>query len=302
MTFHEMIFGRKPGQVQRFFDASNDQGGGDDAAKKAAEEAAKKAAEEAAAAEAAAKQAAAEEAAKKAAEEAAKKAAANPGDADAQKLAEEKAQLLREVMEKKSAIKELQEQLKAFDGIDPAKVREMLKKEADAERAAAEAKGDFERVKQMMAEEHAKEVKTVQEQLEEMRKAAAEKDSVIDRLTIGNDFSGSSYIRDDLVISPAKARTLYGAHFEVKDGVTVAYDKPAGAANRTMMVDSAGRPLGFDAAFKRIVEADPEAKSLMKAKITPGGGSKTDPSAAKKTAVRDDSYGAARIVKNLADL
>jgi hypothetical protein len=254
-------------------------GDADAIAAAAAAAAVEKHAQETAAAEAAAAEAAA---AKELADaEDAVTAAADEGK-DSKALAAEKAKLLREVMDKKNKLKDAEKKasdaasaLEAYGGVDPAKVRELLKKEADAEAAAAEARGDFDRVKTMMADEHAKNTKSLEERIAALEGVVAVKDKTIDTLTVGNDFGTSAYIKDTLTLTPSKARQLYGDHFTVEDGKTVAYDKPTGAANRTKMVDASGNPLVFDEAFKRIIEADPDKETMLKAKVTPGSNSNT---------------------------
>jgi len=270
-----------------------------------------KSAEEIAAEEAAAAAAAAE------AEENAKKEKTPPVQTqevqlDPAKLAEEKANLLREVMEKKTKLKDAEKAaadaaaaLAAYEGIDPAKVKELLKKEQDAEKAAAEAKGDFDRVKAMMAEEHGKEVTTLKTQLDDLRAQLAQRDETIGALTVGNDFSGSTFIRESLTLTPSKARALYGSHFEIQDGRTVAYDKPAGNAKRTMLVNAQGDPLPFDEAFKKIIEADPDKDTLLKVKVVPGGSSRsaqTDKPGGGKGDEAPELFGRTRIAASLASL
>lgn len=270
--------------------------------------------EEIAAAEAAAQ--AAGEAAAKAAEEAAAKeladaeaaaAAADDATKDAAALAAEKAKLLREVMDKKTKLQAAEKKaadaaaaLAAYEGIDASRAKELAKKEKDAETAAAEARGDFDRVKQMMAEEHAKATKTLEDQIAELRQLRQADADMINNLTVGNDFGASTFIKDSLTLTPSKARTIYGAHFEVQDGRTVAYDKPAGKQNRTMLVNASGDPLSFDEAFKRIIDADPDKDTLLKAKIAPGSGSKNENV---KPPVRQEDtglYGKSRIAAALA--
>jgi hypothetical protein len=207
-------------------------------------------------------------------------AAAADAGKDSKTLADEKVKLLREVMDKKNKLKEAQaattaaqDALKAFDGVNVAKYRELLKKEQDAELAAAEAKGDFEAVKTAMATAHSAEKKTLEDRIAELEGKLGDKDKTIDTLTIGNDFGSSVFIRESLTLTPTKARQLYGDHFELKDGRTIAYDKPKGAADRKPVVDGSGNPLSFDEAFKRIIDLDPDKESMLKAKVTPGGGS-----------------------------
>jgi predicted RNase H-like nuclease (RuvC/YqgF family) len=241
---------------------------------KLAAEAAQKAANEAAA-----KKAAEEEAAKKAAEEEAARKAAEEGKP---KITDSEAKLLKEVMEKKAKIKELsdaaeklQEQLKSFEGIDPASVRDLLKQKQDEETKKLEAKGEWDRLKAQMNEQH-------QKALESLKSTLAEKDGLvgklqkqIEELTIGNAFGTSKFIAEELALTPTKTRVLFGGHFEFKDGHVVAFDKPVGAAERTPLVDAKGDPLPFEAALKKLVESDNEKDSLFKAKIKPGAGSGT---------------------------
>ncbi|MGV1754841.1 DUF6651 domain-containing protein [Agrobacterium sp. CG674] len=266
-----------PGMPQIMFAPEDGTGTPDAAAVAAAEAAAAKAAEDTAAEEA--------RAAKELEDAEAAAALAADSGKDAAALAAEKRDLLREVMDKKTKLKDAtaaaaaaSAKLKEYEGIDVAKYRELVQKEKDAETAAAEARGDFERVKTMMAEEHAKGVKTLQEQIDDLTKQLGTRDTTINDLTVGNDFGSSSFIKDSLTLTPNKARQLYGAHFEVENGQTVAYDKPAGKANRTKFVDASGNALSFDEAFKRIVDADPDKESLLKAKVKEGSNSNSNQS------------------------
>lgn len=208
------------------------------------------------------------------------------------KPTQREAELLKEVMEKKDKLKTTQKelesikkQLKDFDGIDPAKIRDMLKAQADAEKAAAEAKGDFDRVKQMMADEHAKELEKIRTEKDQTSNALAEALARIDELTIGDAFKSSAFIQNELILTPAKARTVYGAHFEMQDGKIVGFDKPKGSANRTMIVDASGEPLGFEDAVKKLVESDPDRDAMLRSKLKEGAGSKpaTEKAAQKTT-------------------
>jgi len=270
-------------------DKPND-GGADEAAAKAAADAAAKDAADKAAAD------------KAAADEAAKKAA----------LSDKEAELLKENMKKKDEIKALKEQLTKFEGIDPEQVKKLLADAAAAEEAkkaaelaAAQAAGDTEKVKKMMAEAH-------QAEIEAERKKIAEKDGevqtaktaldnalkVINELTVGTAFSNSSFVKDELILTPAKARVVYGDHFESENGVVVAYDKPKGVEGRTKLIDGSGQALGFEAAIKKLVDSDPERDNLVKSKMAPGAGSKT--SGAKPEAPKTELKGIARIQAALA--
>jgi hypothetical protein len=100
--------------------------------------------------------------------------------------------------------------------------------------------------------------------------------ALITDLTIGRSFGDSPFVRDTLTLTPSKARVVYGSHFELKDGSIVAYDKPAGAAQRTVLVDSQGNNLPFDQAIEKIVKADPDHEHMVRSKVRTGSGSKSD--------------------------
>jgi hypothetical protein len=218
---------------------------------------------------------AAAEAAEKAAVEAAEKAAAEKAAADGDKLTPEAAALLKEVMEKKEKLKEANEKLKAYDGVDPAEYAALKAEKANAEKARAEAAGDFERVKAMMADEHKKETEKKQAAITEKESLISQQQKMINDLTIGQSFSNSKFVTEELVLTPAKARTIYGSHFEFEGEKIVAYDKPKGSTERTKLVDSSGVPLGFEESVRKLVEADPEKEKLLKSTLKTGAGSET---------------------------
>ncbi|EPD8358971.1 DUF6651 domain-containing protein, partial [Salmonella enterica subsp. enterica serovar Eko] len=97
-------------------------------------------------------------------------------------------------------------------------------------------------------------------------------------MTVGASFSGSTFLREKVLMTPAKARVIYGSHFEVgEDGSVVGYDKPAGQKERAVLVDGEGKPLPFESAIERILRADPEADALMRSEAKQGAGSNSKP-------------------------
>lgn len=190
---------------------------------------------------------------------------------------DEEARLLKENMKKKEELKKAQEDLanlrKQFEGIDPEAVRKLLDDQKVAETKSLEAKGDYERLKTRMAEEHAKEVKTLKDQITALQGDLGKASGTINELTVGTQFSQSKFIGDELTLTPAKARLIYGDYFDVQEGKVVGYDKPRGSANRTALVDQYGSPVAFDEAMRKIVDTDPEKDHLIKSKTKPGAGS-----------------------------
>ena len=261
--------------------------------------------DDAAAAAAAAEAAAAQAEADRIAAEAAAAEAAKPKPSDAE------AKLLKEVMDKKTALAtantelaQVKERLAAFDGIDVVAVRALLKERQDAEEAQAIAAGDFERLKKKMADSHATEKTELLGKIEAANTATQTLQQQIAELTVGGAFASSEYVKDELVMPVRKARALYGAHFEFKDGQVVGYDKPAGAPERTLFVDAAGTALSFEDAMKKIIDADPDRDTLVRSKVRPGAGSGTQKKPGKDVPARDENLTAtekiARGLKNLA--
>jgi hypothetical protein len=213
-----------------------------------------------------------------------------PNEDPGNKPSDKEAELLKEVMKRKgneqtlkTEVTTLKEQLAKFSGIDVDQVRVLLQEKADRETAELEARGEFDRVKEQMRSAHSTELTTIKSTLEtqvgELSGKLSAAQSVITDLTIGRSFSDSTFVRETLTLPPAKARQVFGSHFELQDGNVVAYDKPAGSHQRTVLVDGAGAPLPFDKAIEKIVQADSDADHLIRSKVKPGAHSKNEPDA-----------------------
>lgn len=224
------------------------------------------------------------------------------------KPSDTEAKLLREVMEKKdklaaasTKLKELEAQVAKYEGLDPDKAKAALEALEEAEQKKLEAQGDFEKLKVKMAAEHEKALTKKDAIIQGMSEQLASIERQTKTLTIGQAFTSSKFIHEDLILTPSKTQIIYGSHFDVIDGDVVAFDKPAGDATRSKMVDAKGRPLSFDEALRRLVEEDSDRDSMLKAKIKPGADSRTT-----KTVERPDSkdgenklFGLARIREGL---
>jgi hypothetical protein len=224
------------------------------------------------------------------------------------KPTETEAKLLKEVMQKKQALKELQDQLKKteerFAGIDPDAVRTLLETQKQKEQEELEKRGEFERVKQSIIEQNKAEKAALQKQIDELKSGSSSTIDSLQRqlveLTVGRSFGDSSFVRDQLTLTPAKARVVYGAHFEVQDGAIVGFDKPVGAKDRTMLVDATGNPLKFDAALERLVQADPDRDQLIRSKMRNGANSKDSSAAGNGRTAQTVGAGRSRIMASIA--
>ncbi|CCG43283.1 DUF6651 domain-containing protein [Magnetospirillum molischianum] len=201
--------------------------------------------------------------------------------------------------EAKRAAEDAAARLAAFDGVDPVEAKRLLKEKQEAELAAAEARGEFDRVKAAMVEAHQVELSAKDSAISTLQGQLTSLQAQIDELTVGRSFSDSAFIRDELVLTPAKTRTLYGAHFEIEGGALVGYDKPKGASDRTPLVDARGNKLGFEDALRRLIDADPDKERLLKSKLAAGAGSGTQEKAPAPTK-QVELHGMSRIAAALS--
>lgn len=198
------------------------------------------------------------------------------------KPSDEEAKLLKDVMKQKARAQELEaqlaqvtEKLKPFEGLDAVQIKAMLDEQAEAERKRLEKAGEYDRLVKQMGERHTQEKSVLEQAAVEEARAKAALQGQIAELTVGQSFTSSKFVTEDLTLTPTKARVIYGSHFEYKDGKVVGYDKPTGASDRTVLVSATGEPLVFEEAMKKIVEADPDRDHLIRSKMKPGAGSST---------------------------
>jgi hypothetical protein len=218
-------------------------------------------------------------------------------------MSESERKLLREAMAKKEEIAQLRAQLKAFEGVDPKRYQELtaaqVKAEAEAkerEQKALIERGQFEEALKRVREEQDGVLGQVRTQFTtELQTVAGERDTLnqrvsaltqqIEDLTIGEAFSNSPFIRDELVqaMSPARNRRLYGDHFDLVDGKVVGFDKPRGEQGRSPLVDKDGQNVSFDEALKRILSSQPDFETMLRSQAKQGAGSGTANEKAKET-------------------
>lgn len=219
---------------------------------------------------------------------------------------DEAAKLLKENMQRKAELKKLaeeREQLKStlaqFEGIDVEEVRKLVADKQAAEEDKLKKAGEWDRLKAQMVEAQNREKQTLVDQLKQREEELDRLRSTIGDLTVGNAFGNSKFIPNDLIIPASKARALYGSHFDFEDGRLVGYDKPAGAKERTMLIDGSGEPLAFEEALQKIIQADPDYTSIAKSKIKVGANSGTKGSD-KAPEFKAEVRGVSRIAAGLA--
>jgi hypothetical protein len=197
-----------------------------------------------------------------------------------QKPTDAEAKLLKENMKKKEDLRKANEELTrarqalaAYDGLNPEEAKRLKAEKKTAEEAQLAAKGEWETLKARMIEEHTNANKTKDTTIQTLSTENASLKSQIEELTVGQSFAQSEFIKEDTVYTPAKARKVFGEHFDVVDGAVVGFDKPRGAAGRTPLVDQYGNNMPFEAAMAKLVEMDPDKDSILKSKVKQGAGS-----------------------------
>jgi hypothetical protein len=206
----------------------------------------------------------------------------------------------------------LEAKLRGFGDATPDEIKELRevrkraqKAEDDAKAAAAKAEeerlrkeGDFDTLRQRMAEEHAREIEAVKNQSVELNSSVAALQAQIEDMALTTAFASSPFVAQDTIIGADKARRIYGAHFDVIDGEVVGFDAPRGSAKRVMLVDAQGRSLPFNEAIKRLVDSDPDKDRLLKTQQKPGPGATPNPGVRPQTE-QNVATGAARLAKTL---
>lgn len=213
-------------------------------------------------------------------------APANDGEKEGGKsgMTDAEHKLLKEVMDKKAQIKEQADKINQLEAVTKAleelggldAIKKMVQAKKEAEQKDLEARGEWEKLKTQMAEEHVKATKSLNDQIADLQGKLKAEEAKIAELTVGAAFANSEFLKSKTILAPNKARVIYADHFDISaDGSVVAYDKPRGAAGRTALVDAVGNGLGFEAAIEKIIMADPDHDTLLRSKGSAGSGSGT---------------------------
>jgi hypothetical protein len=217
-------------------------------------------------------------------------------------MSEPDAKLLKDMMKHKARAETLnaelaaaQAKLKDYDGVDATKARKLVADEQEAERKAAEARGEYDRLVKQMAERHTEETAALNGRMSSINSDNEVLRQQIADLTVGNAFGASSFVATEMTLTPNKARIIYGAHFEFKDGKIVGYDKPASASDRTVLVNAQAEPLSFDEALRKLVDADADRDHLLRTRAKPGAGSSTTAKGAKAAVLQAESQKASNL-------
>lgn len=230
---------------------------------------------------------------------------------------DQKAELLKETMKKKAAkeaaeqsatenatkletvMGQLTELFGADVGLD--KLAEAIKSKKTAEDEALRKAGDFDGLKARLIDEHKKQVQSLEgkssQEIGTLKKELDSASAEIRRLLVSNSFASSTFIKDELNLTPGKAERLFGENFKVvaTDGkrsvAAFLGDKP--------LTDAEGKAKSFDEALREIIDADEEKETLFKPKAARGAGSGNDNQGA-RGAPKEPLRGVAAITAGLS--
>jgi hypothetical protein len=198
----------------------------------------------------------------------------------AKKISDNEASLLKEVMTRKAKQQELEAKLKEtenrlnmFSGIDLDEVKQLVEEKKTQAQKKLEEQGQWEQLKAQMKQENEKAVQSYADLVKQQEDRLQQQQQLIDKLTIGNSFASSQFIKEELNLSAEKAKTIYGTFFDILEDKVVPYNKPKGSADRVQLVGADGEPLSFEAALKKLIDADPDKDLLIKSKSKPGSAS-----------------------------
>jgi len=204
--------------------------------------------------------------------------AAKAGDGN--KPTDREAQLLKETMKWKEKFRTLElthaDIQTQYDGIDPVTARKLADDAKERERTDLEKKGEYDRIVQQMRTENAKLIETKVGELTTTQQALQAALSQVESLTVGEQFRKSEFISKSSALPATIAQKEFGTYFEFENGQMVPYDKPRGAAERTVMVDANGTPKTFEQAIAELHMAHPDHKSLVRTTLKAGAASKSE--------------------------
>lgn len=216
-------------------------------------------------------------------------APATPTGQQPSSVSDAEAKLLQDVMRWKEKARNAQasidaaqaevQRLKALEeatsGLTTEELRQLVADRKEAERQEAERRGEYERIVGQMREENQRAHAEWKTQLETVQSENLTLKQEVEKLTIGQQFATSKFIRKHSVMPATIAQKEFGLHFDYVDGKVIGYDKPRGAQNRTPLVDENGEHKAFEDAIAYLYQKHPESKSITKDLSRSGVGSAT---------------------------
>lgn len=184
-----------------------------------------------------------------------------------EELAGSLSQTKQESARHRTALKDAQDKLKPFDGIDNLeeykttadKAIEKVKNLDDKQLVDA---GKVEEIKQaavtVVEERHQNLIKEKYEPIEKERDALKVK---LDKEMVGGRFARSKFIEEKVAIPAPMVQSYFGHHFSIEDDKVVAKTE---AGNPVYSKANPGEPAEFEEALQIIIEASPYKENILK--------------------------------------
>lgn len=168
-----------------------------------------------------------------------------------------------EAMGRRKELREAQERLAAFEGIDAAAARDALDKMTKIDQKKLIDAGEIDKVRSEIKASYDATYKPIVEERDKLK-------SALDKEMIGGAFGRSAFIKEK-VISPSLAEALFRSNIKLEDGKLVAYD---GNGQKIYSRSKPGEPADFEEAIETLVSASPDRDNILKSTGANGMGVK----------------------------
>jgi hypothetical protein len=155
------------------------------------------------------------------------------------------------------------DQLRVFEGLDPEAARKAVETVANLDSKKLIDAGEVERVRQSA-------IQQIKDQYAPIEARAKELEAALHSEKIGNAFSRSKYLADNIGVPLDMVQATFGRSFKIEGDRVVAID----ANGNTILsrADFGATPASFEEAISILVESYPHKDGILKSKISPGGG------------------------------
>ena len=166
----------------------------------------------------------------------------------------------------REAKEQFEAQVKAFEGLDPVKVKEALGIVQNLDAKKLVDAGEVDKVKAEITDALKK---TYEPQIQQL---TTERDAVQQQLhseLIGGGFARSKYIQDNIAVPADMIQAQFGKSFKIEEGKVVAYGTDG---QRIYSRARPGEVADFDEALESLVGGYPHKDSILKGGQGSGGG------------------------------
>lgn len=166
----------------------------------------------------------------------------------------------------REAKEQLEAQAKAFEGLDPVKVKEALGIVQNLDAKKLVDAGEVDKVKAEITEALKK---TYEPQIQQL---TSERDSVQQQLhgeLIGGGFARSDYIQKNIAVPVDMVQNTFGKNFKIEEGKVVAYSADG---QKIYSRTRPGEVADFDEALETLVGGYQHKESILKGSQAGGGG------------------------------